>query len=365
MDSIVSSNDIEYVYKQLLACTNKMYDKNYELNVPQMISFVKLFCEKIDDEQKYFKYFLERDCRLFKGLKFTFIPKTKFEVIMADENCDNKDLLKQMWGNMYLLYLLGEAEKQEPNTKNMSRVAFELDLMNGKVSPDISSKDNNQLPDLFNAFKDLNIDEVEKMIESVGISKDQFESIKSSVGIDFNDDKIKQMMSDFIKPPTENSNVFMSSILSDIKTKFNLNEDLSGKVNAKLFVDQLLNVGNSIGDEYGKKVGSGELAVSDIIGALTNMATNPDSNIINDITKTLKLDKIDMKEVIDELKERMNGKIPNELMDLLSNFDPSNIQNLDIGGLIGSMMGGQNQEILELTDEQKKELLEYYNKIEI
>jgi len=362
MENTNQPNDIEYVYNQLLECVNKIYDKKYGLSVEQMKSFVNSFCNKINEDQKFMQLLLRKEIKLFKGISFTFIPKTKFEVIMNNTSEDHKELINQLWSNIYLLYLLGEAEQVEPNTKNMSKIAFQLDLMNGKIS---TSENESELPQLFSAFKDLNISDVEKMIGSVGISKEQMENIKSNIGIDLNDDKLKKLMSEYIKPPTENSNKFMSGILSDIKTKFNLNEDVSGKVNAKLFVDELLNVGNSIGDEYGKKIGSGELAVADIIGALTNVATNPDSNVISDITNTLKLDKIDMKEVIEELKERMNGKIPNELMDLLGNFDPSNIQNLDIGGLIGSMMSGQNQEIQELTDEQKKELLEYYNNMSI
>jgi hypothetical protein len=363
MELTDSNNDMEYVYNQLLTSFNKMHQKEIKMNHNEMKSYLSSFCEKLDAESKYFKLFLARDYRVFKGIKFTFIPKIKFEVIMSSEQDEHKKVLEQMWGNMYLLYLIGEAEKSEPNKHNMSRVAFALDLMNGKANNDIL--ENKTMPDLFTAFKDINMDEVEKMVSSMGISKDQLDSIKSNVGIDFNDDKIKQMMSEFVKPPTENSHIFMNNILSDIKNKFKLNED-NGKVNAKMFVDQLLNVGNSIGDEYGKKVGSGELAVGDIIGALSSLATNPNSNVITEITDTLKLDKLDMKEVIEELKVRMNGKIPNELMDLLSNFDPSNINNLDIGGLIGTMMGsGENKEIPELTDDQKKELLEYYNSMEL
>lgn len=358
-----SVNDIEYVYNQLLSGFNKMYDKDVKLNFIEMKSYVSTFCQKIDKEPKYFNLFLERSPKLFKGINFTFVPKNKFEVILSSDNEANKKILEQMWGNIFLLYLLGEAELPEPNKNSMARVAFALDSLNGKIS--VNDKDNNQLPDLFTAFKDINMNEVEKMVGSMGISKEQIDTLKASAGIDLNDDKLKQMMAEFIKPPTENSNKFMNDILSDIKNKFNLHEETSGKVNAKTFVDQLFNVGNSIGDEYGKKVGSGELAVGDIIGALTSMATNPDTSVIGDIKNTLKLDKIDIKEVIDELKIRMDGKIPNELMDLLKNFDPSNINNLDVGSLISTMMGGETQQIQDLTDDQKKELLDYYDNLEI
>lgn len=358
------TNDLTRVYGQLLSCFAQMYpDKKINMNETEYNSYVNLFCKLIGNESKYFNPFLNKDPRVFKGLKFSFIKGIKMEVILSSNKDTNEKLVNEMWNTMHMLYLLGEANKSNPNTQNMQRIALKMDISKGALIE--TTNDENKMPELFNAFKDINMNEIENMVSNLGISKDQFESIKSGVGLDLNDAKIKNLLSEIGKPPTEGSHRFMNDILNDVKTKFKLDEN-DGKVNAKLFVDQLLNVGNSIGDEYGKKIGTGELAVGDIVSAITSLASNPNgSSVISDITNTLKLDKLDMKEVIEEIKLRMDGKIPAELMALLSNFDPQNIQNLNIGEIIGTMMSGEGENIVELTTEQKNELMEYYSSLEI
>jgi hypothetical protein len=358
MEQLINNeeNDISYVYSQLINDFNKMYpDKSINLNNNEMNTYVIQFCKVLRSEDKYINLLLKKDARLFKISKFSFFPKMRLEVILStDTDNSSKECIESMWKNIFLLYLLGEANQIEPNRINMSKVAFSLDInsKNDSSSP--------QTPHLFDAFKNINLEEVEKMAGGFGINSEQLNSLKGCI----DNDKIKDLMAEFGKPPTENSNKFVKDILGDIKTKFSLNEE-DGKIDSKQFVEQLLNVGNTLGDSYGKKITSGELSINDIIGAISSLATNPDDAGISDLTQTLKLDKLDIKEILNELKGQLNGKLPPELLSTLNNFDMSNLENLNIGSLLNTMMTDKPQDIVELTDEQKKELLEYYKDISI
>jgi hypothetical protein len=381
MELVQTQNDMVYIHNQLLAEFNKMYSKDVSMTKTEIKSFVNKFCELVNSNSKYFNSLIRREAKVFKAMKCTLIPKIKMEVVLNDiETDDKKRMVNDLWNNIFMLYLLGEAERTEPNKLQMAKIAMALDIANGKLNmtdqnessglpsllSSLETSGNEDLNKLIGNLKDLNINELENMVGSLGISNDQINSIKNSVmsGINLDDDTVKKLMSDLTKPPTENSSKFVKNILSDIKTKFNLSEH-NGEVDSKEFVDKLFDVGNVIGDSYSKKLGSGELEVSDIIGALTSMATNPDMNTINEFTDTLKLNKINMKEVVTELKNRMNGKIPPELMSIIENIDPSNINNLNIGDLIGGMMSGQEKTIEVLTEEQKKELEDFYSNITI
>jgi hypothetical protein len=176
-------------------------------------------------------------------------------------------MVNDLWNNIFMLYLIGEAERTEPNKLQMARIAMALDVANGKLNTtdsnepnglpsflsSLETSGNEDLNKLIGNLKDLNVNELENMAGSLGISNDQINSIKNSVmsGINLDDDTVKKLMSDFSKPPTENSSKFVKNILSDIKTKFNLSEQ-NGEVDPKEFVDKLFDVGNVIGGNVGK-----------------------------------------------------------------------------------------------------------------
>lgn len=381
---INKQTDMFYVYNQLLDGFRKLYpDKNLIVNEIEAELLIKTFCNKLRKDNSLFSLLINRDNKLFKGLKCTLIPKYKMEVILKNDE-DNKMIVANMWNNIWLLYLLGEATTDEPNKINMSRIAFALDL-NSK-----SPNEENKIGNLFNAFQNADTNEIEKMISSVGISKEQIDELKNGL----NSDQVKDLLGnldinnlsnlDFSSlsglsglsglgdidlsgislKPTDNSNKFLSDILTDLKTNFNLN-NVEGKVNSKDFVEQLLNVGNSLSDTYGKKLSSGELSINDILGGITSIASNPDQNVINDLTESLNFDKLDMNEIIGELKGKLNGKLPPELLSTLGSLDGDSLKNLNIGNLIGSMFGGKEEEAKELTLEQKTELLDYYSNLEL
>lgn len=382
---INKQTDIFNVYNKLLDGFKKIYpDKHVLVNETEVNSLVRNFCDKFRNDQSMFALLINRDNKLFKGLKCSLIPKFKMEVILKPDN-DYKVILNDMWNNISLLYLLGEAEHTDPNRINMGRVAFALDL-HTKTN---ESNDGDSVGKLFSAFQNVDKTEMEGMIGNLGISKDQLESLKSGLdsdqlkdvlgSLDLNNidlSKLSEMdlskigslanidLSGISLKPTENSSRFLDEILGDLKTKFKL-DDVDGKVDSKQFVEQLMTVGNSLSDTYGKKLSTGELSINDILGGITSIASNPNQNVISDLTDSLNLDKLDVKEIIGELKGKLNGKVPAELLDTVCNLDGSTLKNMNIGDLIGSMMGGKNDVPKELTDDQKKELMNYYSTLEL
>lgn len=161
---------------------------------------------------------------------------------------------------------------------------------------------------------------------------------------------------------TANGKQMVNDILHNIKTNFKLTEQ-DGKIDAKQFMEQIIGVGNTLGEEYSKKLINGELSITDILGALNSISTS-DENIIGDVSDTLKLDKLNTTEVVNEFKELLRDKVPPGLMTTLDALDGDTLKNLNIGSLINNMMN-TTETPTELTEEQKKKLIDFYENMSI
>jgi len=381
-------SDIEITYFKLIDSFYELYpDKKdkVKMNEQDMNSYLKQFCDRLREKQQYFQLLVKRDGKMFKGLNVTLLPKLKMEVVLnlTENDKDNeskKKIVDNMWDTIWLLYLLGESTYDEPDRNKMSRIALALDVVN-KKQIDGELSDTNK-PNMFNAFNNINMAEVNDIMGSLNNGnlnkdniKDMLDKVIANPELTSN---LKSMMSSMgidgenLTKPTENSNKFVNDILGDIKSKFKL-DSTDGKIDSKKFVEQLMSVGNTIGDSYSKKLGSGELSINDIIGAVSSMATNPDEGSISDLTNSLQLDKLDLNEVLDELKGQLNGKIPPELLNSLGGMGLGGaggdaLKNLNMSSLIGSMMGSMGKSdgaVPELTEDQKKELEKYYEDLKL
>lgn len=361
---MTEQSDIATTYKQMLSSFYKLYPdkegKYDDLTEQDIIVLIDKFGDSLRKHNEYFNLFAKKQGKLFKGLSVTLIPKLKMEVVLnlGDLPSEEKQLLvNEMWNSIYLLYLLYESKQAEPNKVNMAKIALLLDkdTKQDNVNNDESANKNN----LNFLGKDINLDNLEEMMNKIGINKEQMNDLKNNI----DQDKIKELLGQFNAKPTEKSDKFVKDVLSDIKSKFKLNvSSENGKIDSKQFVEQLMNVGNTLGDSYGEKIKSGELSISDIIGAVSSVASGSNVDSMDDIVKSLDLDKLDLNEILNELKSRFNDKIPPELLATLGGLSNGDLKNLDIGSLVGKMMSNGNQEdkVVDLTEEQKKELAKYY-----
>lgn len=373
-----NNSDVYNTYTKLIDSFIELFpDKKDKLNMSndEMNSYLLNFCNKLRDKPNYFNALLKRDGKLFKGLNFTLLPKLKMEVILHISNeslsDDNKvNIVSDMWNSIWLLYLLGESNHNNPDKEKMSIIASELERLTKEDNKQSSNSD--QTPQ--NMFNNLNFAELQSLLGPLDTSNpDMINNVKNMMNKPELMDNLKNMMgsmginSNDIFKPTDKSNQFVKDILGDLKNKFKL-EKVNGKVDTKQFVEQLMSASTSIGDSYGKKIGSGELSINDIVGAVASIATNPDTNTINELTESLNLENIDLKEVMNELKGKLDGKIPTELLDTFNGINGETLKNMDIGSLIGSIMASSNnssQSSKELTPEQKLELMKYYEDLNL
>ena len=363
-------------YKHLVSNFYKLYpDKTDTVkicdSVEEINSHIKFFCNKLKENTQYFPLLLKKNAKLFKGLKCTLLPKIKMEVVLTYDDASKIEIINEMWKSILLIYILGEAESTTPDKMKMAQVAALLDILNNENNENNENNSSNTTdenkqqftPEMFKAF-DIDADTLSSMMHSMGmnmnIDKTKIDEIKNNL----NSEQFTDLMSQFNKPPTEKSHTFINNILTDIRTKFNLTEREDGRVDAKQFVSQLMNIGNNLGDSYSKKLGK-ELDISDIIGAISEITSNPDGLDIGDLSSTLKLDKLDIKETIEALKNEMKGKIPDELLNTLNGLDGDNLKNINIGSILSSVMGGSQESVRELTDVERTELLKYYESLDL
>lgn len=387
-----NNSDFEITYQKLINSFYELYpDKKNTVKISgdEIKNFLKTFASKNREKSQYFSLLVKRDPKYFKGIGFTLIPKIKMEVVLSTTS--KNDVLNEMWDTIWLLYLLSESEHESPDTVKMSKIATLLEASNSTLlcsepvnqlstssthNPDIE----NNVNELLNSFKnsDLNGDVMNDMLKSFKDGNFNKDSLKGVLdGVMSNQElsnNMKNIMAtmgidgDKVSNPSEKSNKFVSDILGDLKSKFKL-ETVNGKIDSKKFVEQLMDIGTSIGDSYSNKLKSNEISINDILGAVTSMATNPQDDALNELSNSLQLDKLDLPEVLSELKSKMDGKIPPELMNSLggiSGLGGEGLKNIDIGSLIGSMMNTQKDgPVQELTAEQQKELEKYYEDIEL
>lgn len=374
-------SEIIVIYHTLLKNFNELYaNKTIKITDKEIEDILINFCNKLKSEKSMFKYLSSRDNRLFKGLKYTLIPKIKMEVILYIDNNtpeDKKNIINNIWDNILVLYILAELSNEETDIESVSKIFNLLSEENKNMVPlkfhdkfiSINqSQSSNELSNIFDKFSSsLNLSQIKDLMsnnelkslftEGGTLSNNIPTELQSIIG-DLNIDNIKEM---FNSSASENGNDFVSDILHNIKDKFNTEEEL----NSKKFVENLLDVGNNLSDTYGTKLKNGELSIQDIISGVSNVINDSNKDVINSITSSFDINKLNISEIFDEVKTQMNGKIPKELVSLMSNINGDNLKNFNLDTLLNVMVTSDNTVNKNLTPEQKEELIKFYDNIEI
>jgi hypothetical protein len=320
-------------------------------------AYVTRFGEMLRKEENnaYFKMLINRQGKMFKGLKCSLLPKFKMEVILnVDENTteEQKTIINNIWTNIWMLYIIDETNQPEPNVIKISQIAMALDCIKQSTETEKSQS------------------------RSVGGEDGLMKLITSQMQEMTNDQKLQvnEMMT-AIKTPSGQSDDLIKNILADIKEKCNVPCGPDGKIDSKTFVQQMMQAGTTMSDTYGKKLTSGEIPITDILGMIANFADGSDSDLINElanVSEALQFDKLDINEVMNEFTTQLStgelkGKIPPELLKTIKELDGDKLKNLDMSSLMETMLiaGSGKEEVKELTAEQKKELEDFYSKMTI
>lgn len=340
----MTDSDVKVVYDELVSDFYKLHpSKTGSVNVTakEIDELCINFVEKVKSHQQFSKLLIKRDPRLFKAMKIILIPKIKMEVILnklADMEDEKKIIIDKLWLDVWMLYILIDAKTENPDEMTISTLKLAIDCVSSEGSRAMKEQES----------LELNQEQIAQAMQMMGMEGQDISKMATMV----------KSMTENIKY-TDKSKTFADDIVNDIKSKAVLAEK-DGKVDSKEFVNKLLSLDETV-NKYKVKLETGEIAMDDMLGVLANMMSGDDTTVSN-ISEALQLDKVDLNEVMSELKEHMDGKLPPELAGLVGELDAEKLKNLDIGNVVGQMMGGvgKQEEVKELTEEERQEMLEFY-----
>ena len=172
----------------------------------------------------------------------------------------------------------------------------------------------------------------------------------------------------------------MKDITESLKKSFVDNNENGQKINP---IENIIKISQTIGEKYKNKIEKGDLTLNDMMGSLQNIMKNMD---ITDDEKLNNLSESDFKSdpLINQLMSKGVGNMVNDLKNgnldsirrIMKEVNPEKILGSmpglsGLSGKLGSILGKNEKEKdakdfkdVPLTEEQLKELEEFYQKIE-
>jgi hypothetical protein len=321
----------EFLQKELIKTMEDDYLKN----------IADTFCDNIDLNKKYYNYLVDRRNKLFyKKSTVVIIKNISMKKVLerAEKKTSNK-----IWENlqlMYAVYRTGDKTKKDVIKKLIESVEINSLNVENKSSNKKSTPANNN---------DL---------------------------IDDNSDDNNQ------KDNTKTAENMMSDITQSLRESFSNQKESGKKINP---IENIIKISQTIGEKYKNKIENGELTLNDMMGSLQNIMKDID---VADDDKLNKLNENDFKSdplinnlmssgVDNMIKEMKNGNL-DSVRRIMKDMNPEKILSSmpglsGLSGSLGSMLGkkdGENKndpkkfDDVPLTDNQLKELEDFYNKVE-
>ena len=346
--------------------------------------------EEIRSDIKLTRHFIiKKKDKLIKELKTSLFMSNIYDKFMDDtksqywkfvhtvflllESCHNEKndaIINTLTGELAKLIKLEVVEERvETSGQESSKSSMSGRLKNKKLNKKQDELDMSKINDLLGGM------DMSKMGEMLG-GMDMSKMGEMLGGMDMS--KIGEMMKGI---PGENGSEDMdmskmlSTIMPGMETKKNdilmndLIHDITSNMGNLESSDQVFEITKQLGEKYQKMIISGEIDSSEVIGSLMGLMT--------DKKFTEELSKIDMSKIKpEEMMSKMMENISPEMLGGLTNgnMDLTNIGSLITGitGMAGNtgMLGKtgevkQELEQKELTEEQLKEMEEYYSKLSL
>lgn len=285
---------------------------------------------KVNSGKNYKSLLLTNKCKLFKAIKLSFIPKVKMELVLLIDKNDSEERTKNI-NNMWI-YI-----------KNIF-IAFE------KLKDDI---DNEYIDELL-GHKKINYDRLENtildnntltLLENFGVKKSQVSDLLNNIN---NADQT--IGNDFIK-----------NLIKEIKET----PLYKNRTKQKISLKEIISNTTDLQDKYYKLLYSGDLNISSIVASLMSLMNNQDEyeRIIKDLDIE---DLIDTDNIIKDLTELLPPEYKSIINLLVSeNKDGVPNNNFNPMDLIGNLLGENKKEIKELSEQQLKELEDFYSNLKI
>lgn len=314
---------------------------NYEGKPEDVKENFKLFHSNTRSHSKVVKHILHN--KLNKLLND--INDLKLEIIIPFEDyLKNNNHETKIWDYIIVMYMLYEnsiensdseiltayinriIKNNQNNDSESTNISGLPDLSNISGLPDLSNISG--LPDLTNLMQGINIPELMK-----GFKSDQVD------------------------------NNLLSTIISDIKTNLNTNGDN---------VDNLFNSAIDIGKKYQNMIVNGEISLDKLMGSMVGMLSNPDE--LKKTVEDINIDKLPNPEkIMNKLMSEMGGEnstigpIIDKFKNMINNGNNSS-DGFDPLKMVTSILNNTSTDDTDnvgLTDEQIKEMEEFYSNLNI
>ena len=311
----------------------KLTDNDVDINSFNPADKLKSFYENISNNEKLFKYLLNRDKLLFhKNNKITFIPKINVYYLI-DSNVD-EELISFLWETIQMIYLI-IADSQE--NKKQVQVSALLDKLDGlgskkgsidikKITNAISKIDSSLLTEFLSISGldkiDLTSIDIKQLHDIKNITPDKVKNIVSTLGLDKIDiNNVIEKLAE--KGDPEKGKKYITDIINMLIDEYNRDAETDK-------MDALLDFAiEKAQDRLNDFITNGVLSIYDVIAGCKLIKDSKDSELVEKL-KNSKLFKdgstISIKEVISRLtskimtqlgKDKAHGNIsPDQMSDI-------------------------------------------------
>ena len=316
----------------------KILPSNIDLSTFNYQEKLLSFFDKVESEEKLFKYLLNKDKLLFhKNYKLSFIHKVNLYNLI-DSNID-ESLNSFLWETIQMIYLI-IADGQNELSKNQAHIDALLDKLDGmgkkkgsidikKISNVISKIDSSLLSEFLSVSGldkiDISSIDMTQLQDFKNITPDKIKNIISSTGIDKIDmNSVINKLSE--KGDGEKGQKYIQELVEKLIDDYN-------RENGKDKMDTILDFAiEKAQDKLQEFINDGTLTLYDIIAGTKNLKENKNEELTEKL-KHSKLFKdgttISVKEIISKFtsrimsqlgKDKANGNISEDQMKSLEEF---------------------------------------------
>jgi len=294
----------------------KLTDNDIDINSFNPTDKLKSFYENISNNDKLFKYLLNRDKLLFhKNHKITFIPKINIYYLI-DSNVD-EELISFLWETIQMIYLI-VADSQE--NKKQEQVSALLDKLDGlgtkkgsinikKITDAISKIDSSMLTEFLNISGldkiDLTSIDIKQLHDIKNLTPDKVKNIVSTLGLDKIDiNSVIEKLSE--KGDGEKGKKYITDIINMLIDEYDRDAD-------KDKMEALLDFGiDKAQERLHDFIGTGVLSIYDVISGCKLIKAEKNNELIDKL-KNSKLFKdgstISIKDVISKLTSKVMSQL--------------------------------------------------------
>lgn len=301
-----------------------------EISDEEIMTLCNGIINKVNSSKNYKSLLLANKCKLFKAIKLSFIPKVKMELVLLVDKNDSEERITNVnliWRYIKNIFISFEKSKSEPDDSYI-KVLEKESVDNEIVKLQNSLLDNKTLA----------------LLEGFGVNKSQ----------------ITGLLGDLNNADQNVGNDLIRTIIAEIKNTPLYKNRNTEKVSLK---DIITNT-TELQQKYSTLLSTGELNISAVVASLMTLMT--DQSEYDKVIKELDIENlVDTDNIIKDLTEFLPAEYRPIVNMFASQTGESSDGSFNPMDLLGSLMGENKKEVKELTQEQLKEIEDFYSNLKI